>query len=178
MAWCFSTRASVATVLHMYPCTSISHHINPYNCNVSVWNWSYTLTTYSGLWILMAWCFSPGASLATVLRMHPCISSCLWIKSIENMACHTGGHYWKHYPGTLSICKVTVTHLMIGYPYISSTGAPSSNGLHWPDKMIGYQDSSPSIGHRMTCHVSSTGIQNLQLKWLTWCRFQSQRGQF
>ena len=28
----------------------------------------------------MAWCFSTRASVATVLSMHPCVSSCLWVK--------------------------------------------------------------------------------------------------
>ena len=31
----------------------------------------------STLWLLMAWCFSTRASVATVLDMHPCVSSCL-----------------------------------------------------------------------------------------------------
>ena len=27
-----------------------------------------------------------------------------------------GGHYWDYYPGTLSLCQVTATHLKIGDP--------------------------------------------------------------
>ena len=34
----------------------------------------------STLWILMAWCFSTRASVATVLSVHPCLSSCWWVK--------------------------------------------------------------------------------------------------
>ena len=35
----------------------------------------------SALWILMTWCFSTRASVATGLSMHPCIFSYLWLKS-------------------------------------------------------------------------------------------------
>ena len=31
----------------------------------------------------MAWCFSTGASVATVVITHPCISSCLWVNSLR-----------------------------------------------------------------------------------------------
>ena len=34
----------------------------------------------SAQWILMAWCYSTRASVARVLSMHPCVSSCLWVK--------------------------------------------------------------------------------------------------
>ena len=33
------------------------------------------------LWLLMAWCFSTRTSVATVLSIHPCISSCLWVNN-------------------------------------------------------------------------------------------------
>ena len=36
----------------------------------------------SALWVLMAWCLSTRASVATVLGMHPCISSCLWVNPV------------------------------------------------------------------------------------------------
>ena len=36
-------------------------------------NWSSTMNV-SALWILMAWCFSTRASVATVLTTHPCVS--------------------------------------------------------------------------------------------------------
>ena len=35
----------------------------------------------SALWILMTWCFSTRASVATGMSMHPCIFSCLWLKT-------------------------------------------------------------------------------------------------
>ena len=43
-----------------------------------VWNWSNAMDVYLVLWILMAWCFSTRTSVATVLSMYPCTSSCLW----------------------------------------------------------------------------------------------------
>ena len=49
-------------------------------CNIFIWNWSNTMNVYSALWILMAWCFSTRASVATVLTTHPCISRCLRVK--------------------------------------------------------------------------------------------------
>ena len=46
-------------------------------CNIFIWNWSNKINVQSALWILMAWCFSTRASVATVLTMDPCISRCL-----------------------------------------------------------------------------------------------------
>ena len=37
--------------------------------NIFVWNWFNTVNIKSVLWILMAWCFSTRASVATVLSM-------------------------------------------------------------------------------------------------------------
>ena len=34
------------------------------------------------MWVLMSWCFSTRASVATVLITHPCIPSCLWVNAI------------------------------------------------------------------------------------------------
>ena len=39
------------------------------------------LNILSTLWILMAWCFSTRASVATVLNTHPCVSRCLRVNS-------------------------------------------------------------------------------------------------
>ena len=52
------------------------HH----KCNIFIWNWSNTMNVSSTLWILMAWCFSTRASVATVLTTHPCVSRCLGVK--------------------------------------------------------------------------------------------------
>ena len=45
------------------------------------WNWLNALYNWSVLWILMAWCFSTRASVATVLSMHSCISKCLSVNT-------------------------------------------------------------------------------------------------
>ena len=60
------------------------HH----KCDIFIWNWSNTMNVESALWILMAWCFSTRASVATVLTTHPCISQCLRVKLREN-----GSHF-------------------------------------------------------------------------------------
>ena len=51
-----------------------------HKCNILIWNWSYTMHISSALWILVAWCFSTRASVATVLTTHPCVSRCLLVK--------------------------------------------------------------------------------------------------
>ena len=54
-------------------------NIGSYNCNISIWNW-IQWNIEPALWVLMAWCFSTRASVATVPStcMHPCVSSILW----------------------------------------------------------------------------------------------------
>ena len=39
------------------------------------------MNAQSALWILMTWCFSTRALVATVLTMHPCVSLCLRVNS-------------------------------------------------------------------------------------------------
>ena len=56
-------------------------HVEHYKYNISVWIWSYTMNISSALWVLMAWCFSTRASVATLLNTHPCVSSCLGVKT-------------------------------------------------------------------------------------------------
>ena len=54
---------------------------NVFSVNVFfVWNGINTMDV--NLWVLMAWCFSTSASVATVLSTHPCDSSCLWVNSL------------------------------------------------------------------------------------------------
>ena len=43
-------------------------------CGVKALKYNKYLST---LWILMAWCFSTRASVATVLNKHPCVSRCV-----------------------------------------------------------------------------------------------------
>ena len=46
--------------------------IVPHTCNISVRNWSSTMNILSVfLWVLMAWCFSTRASVATLLNIQP-----------------------------------------------------------------------------------------------------------
>ena len=52
-------------------------------CNSFIWNWSNTMNVKLALWILMAWCFSTRASVATVLTTHPCVSRCLRVKAVQ-----------------------------------------------------------------------------------------------
>ena len=51
-------------------------------CNIFIWNWSNTINVKSAVWILMAWCFSTRASVATVLITHPCVSRCLRVNGL------------------------------------------------------------------------------------------------
>ena len=46
-----------------------------YECYIFKFNWP---TVYSGLRILMVWCFSPKTSVSTVLRMRLFVFNCLW----------------------------------------------------------------------------------------------------
>ena len=57
----------------------LSHVIHS-KWSIMVWNHSSTRNISSTLWILMAWCFSTRASVATVLNTHPCVSRCLRVK--------------------------------------------------------------------------------------------------
>ena len=47
---------------------------------ISVWNWSNTMNLLTAQYLLMAWAFSVRASIAITLSIHPCVSSCLWVK--------------------------------------------------------------------------------------------------
>ena len=53
-----------------------------YKCNIIISNWANTMSVQSTFWILMAWCFSTRASVATVLTMHPCVSRYLRVKQL------------------------------------------------------------------------------------------------
>ena len=55
-----------------------------YDCNIFVWNWSNAVDIWSALWILMPWCWSTRASVATGLSTHLCIYRCLWVKGEKN----------------------------------------------------------------------------------------------
>ena len=65
--------------------TVLDRAITALDCNFK-WNWSNKLNVQSILRILIAWCFSTRASIATVLTMHPCVFRCLihwgWVTHI------------------------------------------------------------------------------------------------
>ena len=50
-------------------------------CKILVW--SIAMNILAALWILMIWCFRTRPSVATVLNMHPCVSSCLRVNIIK-----------------------------------------------------------------------------------------------
>ena len=60
--------------------SNVVHH----KCNIFIWNWTDTMNVWSALWMLMAWCCSTRASVATVLTTHPCVSRCLWVKQLRH----------------------------------------------------------------------------------------------
>ena len=55
-----------------------------HRCNIFIWNWSNKINIKSALRILMAWCVSSRASVATVLTTHPCVSQCLRANGFGN----------------------------------------------------------------------------------------------
>ena len=69
---------------HFFQNVILFSNVVHYKCNIFfVWNWSNTMNVYSALWMLMAWCFSTRASVATVLTTHPCVSRCLRVKKFR-----------------------------------------------------------------------------------------------
>ena len=58
-------------------------------CNVFVSIVTITMNICSALWVLMSWCFSTRASVATVLSTHPCVSSCLWVNDSDTKVLFT-----------------------------------------------------------------------------------------
>ena len=68
--------------------------------NMLVWNWSDTMNISTALSLLLAWCFSTRAAVATVLSTQPCISSHflvkVWfVKHRWNLQCKTAIHISK-----------------------------------------------------------------------------------
>ena len=64
-------------------------------------NWSNTTDIISALWLLMAWCFSTRAAVATQLITHPGLSSHLWVKQQTGEVVEFS-HQWSN-TGLLSI---------------------------------------------------------------------------
>ena len=53
-----------------------------YRCKIFVWNQSNVIDIWSELLVLMTWCFSTKASVATALTT-PCLSSYIWLRWSE-----------------------------------------------------------------------------------------------
>ena len=93
-------------------------------CYTFAQNWSDTMNIQSALWILvMAWCFSTRASIATVLSANPCVSRCLRVKPVVrdlSTYMHCG---W-------SLCNNHYDSLSMGYvmiwPHVHSTNGAFS----------------------------------------------------
>ena len=52
---------------------------------------------------------------------------------------HTSDHNDCYLDGTLLFSQLTATYLKMGTPWMTSTGARSSNGLRWRHLKIGHQ---------------------------------------
>ena len=81
---------------HSFKKLILFSHVVHYEWNVVVWNYSNTMNIWSTLWILMAWCsISTRTSVATVLNMHLCVSSCLRLNSLRLAICISKlGYQW------------------------------------------------------------------------------------
>ena len=62
------------------------YHVVHCKCDILCEADPNTTNVQSALWILMPRWFSTRASVATVLIMHPCFSSCLWVKTKMTLA--------------------------------------------------------------------------------------------
>ena len=93
-------------------------------CIIFVWNMSKTINMYSTLWILMTWYFSTRASLATVLRTHPCVSSCLWVKHLDPDECFSQWPRMKQ--NVLTTSEELSTHRQILSCFFSVTSVYST----------------------------------------------------
>ena len=90
--WIFSNPYTKHSCYHIYVHTSNNY---PWNNCVRFKKYIYVLVLFAGnmfwilakcskyssaLWILMPWCFSTRASVATVLRTHPCVIRSFGVK--------------------------------------------------------------------------------------------------
>ena len=89
--------------------------IMSYYFHFSVWNWSNAMNIQSAPRILMAWCWSTRASVATVLSGHLRVSSCSWINQSEFLLPGAGWNIsnisnvymspYKHFPRYWAFCE-------------------------------------------------------------------------
>ena len=92
-------------------------------------NWSNTMNISWALLLLLAWCFSTRAAVATVLNIHPCISSRLRVEC--EMVSQNGKNtvicvVLLRLPWSLQRCSTQYTGYIIHEPkgWVSSTAAP------------------------------------------------------
>ena len=79
-----------STISSFFENVILDSDIVHYKYNIFVCNMSNTIDTWSALWLLMAWCFSTRASVATVLITHSCISRCLCVNLLTSFNFCTG----------------------------------------------------------------------------------------
>ena len=60
----------------------------------------------------MAWCFSTRASVATVLSMHSCISSCLWVNSLGPSDAIWRWRSWSTLVQVMACCLTAPSHYL------------------------------------------------------------------
>ena len=84
----------------------------------------------------------------------PSTQSYQTLSLLPNRACHPGGHCWDYYWNTISLRKVTATHLKIGHLHISLSG---NLIFKWfaEARVHNYscQESIPSNVFRATCFI-------------------------
>ena len=120
MAWCFSIRASVATVLTTHPCVS--------RC-LRVIRAALSSRQINSLFNNKIRCPNP------VQLIH------LFLASLSMGAfIPTSSRRWGYYPYILSCSQVSGTHLKISYPRMESTSALFSNELYWLDTKTEHKD--------------------------------------
>ena len=77
--WCLTLKQ----LGHFFQNVFLFSHVVYHGWYVLVRNYSNTMNILTTLWILMTWCFSTKASVATVVTMQACISQHLGVKSLR-----------------------------------------------------------------------------------------------
>ena len=111
-------------------------------CNISVWKGSNRMTVQSAQWILMSCSFSTKASVATLLIMHPYISSCQWFNRFIN--CTSIGFKYS---------RATESYLMFYISLVSSNRISTLWPFPWnrPEKCYWHLIGTASFFAMLTC---------------------------
>ena len=136
----------------------IFSNVIPYKCNILAWNWSNTMNIFSALWLLMVWCFSTRASVATLLSMHPSISSCVAVNKWQSS---TVDLQWSAY-----ICSTNAANCNTNNKYMSTL---HKTGIIWAlMHLISPVCSKASSGWQQYRHQNSDllalWVRNLAMK--------------